>query len=247
MDLMTACFVLGASGIVILVIVKTFGIKPDVELPTPEVRVETKTETSDVKKFKPTSGKAELKYIHKGFIVYIYKYQLAQELARQLKGALPFIKKVVPATAVVILALYICTGLYSKIPKSKGYVAYRPPSIRHTEVVRAEKHGVLFWVKPDGVKGRNPDKRNDALDIVLDRNDTEVMAFTVNYRTDDGKTQVAKFHWDKQREQYGNWSQTEPKGSGLWSVEKDPKDNKIYHGKLLNDVNEQAEMKIVMN
>lgn len=265
MDTMTACLVMCTMGIILLVVVKIFGVKPDVELSKSEVKKEmpevkksfksissrkevgAKSEIPGVKKFVPSSQKAELIYIHKGFVVYRYKYLLGEELARQLKGAMPLVKRIVPATAVIILALYLCTGLYNMIPKGKKYVAYHRPPARQMEVVRAQKRGVLFWIKPDGVKGRNPDKRNDALDIVLDRNDAEVMAFTVNYHTDDGKPQVAKFRWDKQREQYGNWSQSEPKGSGLWSVESDPDNNKIFHGVVLNDTNEQAKMEIVMN
>lgn len=230
-------------GIILLVVFKTFGVKSDVELPKTEVKVKTKAElpkkelrwreANRIKlASKLTSRKSELGYVHKGFTVYTYRYQVAEELARQLKGALPFVKKVVPATAMVILALYLGTALYGMIPKSKGSATHHRPQIQKGyEQPVVQTRWVLTWVMPDGVNGINSYQRSISMDAVITQNNQDVMELYTPGNT--------KFYWDK-REKYGEWH--DAKGaSGQWRLEGDKGD---FRGEVSDNMGTFIPMKL---
>ncbi len=101
---------------------------------------------------------------------------------------------------------------------------------------KAKQHGTITWWKPDGVEGRNPLKRSDSLDVVVNRNDASIMELTVNYRTEDGSEEKAELLGVKREDGMieGSWSQKNPSGSGTWTLKPDEGDARVYRGELWN-------------
>ena len=109
-----------------------------------------------------------------------------------------------------------------------------------------QQHGTLFWIKPEGVIGKNYKKRNDVLNVVIDRNDAEVMEFTANYVDNNGKSQKAFFTW-KKSDGNGMWYQNNPKGSGLLRKMKQDDGEKSFVGEISNDRGEYADINLKLD
>ncbi len=91
----------------------------------------------------------------------------------------------------------------------------------------------LFWIKPPYVSGLNPKMRTlEPNEVSILTNNVAVFAFTLFYKHE-GKRKEAHFFWDKTK-RYGVWSQTDPKGEGLWWLAPEPGSNNRYQGVVLD-------------
>ena len=149
-----------------------------------------------------------------------------------------FVPNVLMLGALAITLFWVIGKIGTTRPSSAEAGRSEMISIQAPIVVqpKAKQHGTITWWKPDGVEGRNPLKRSDSLDVVVNRNDASIMELTVNYRTEDGSEEKAELLGVKREDGMieGSWSQKNPSGSGTWTLKPDEGDARVYRGELWN-------------
>ena len=97
----------------------------------------------------------------------------------------------------------------------------------------------MYWDKPEGVNGSNPQKRSDSFNVVVKLKNTEIVGIIVNYHSDDGMPQKSRFRVTKHQGKRtdGTWSQENPSARGFWHLEPTAEDSKILRGEISNEEN----------
>lgn len=96
----------------------------------------------------------------------------------------------------------------------------------------SRQHGTLSWEKPEGVDGISPNQRVSSVDVVINRNDDDLMEFATAGET--------YFRWDR-RERLGTWRNTDGAG-GSWRL--DPVEGGRYEGELSHNLGNSIPMKL---
>lgn len=109
-----------------------------------------------------------------------------------------------------------------------------------------EERAVMYWDKPEGVNGRNPQKRSDSFEVIVKFRNTEILGITAHYRSDDGMPQKSRFRVTKRTGDRtdGTWSQENPSARGFWYLEPSKQDARILEGEISNEQNTFIPMRI---
>lgn len=124
----------------------------------------------------------------------------------------------------VALAVILSVSIWVNNQK---YIEAKPVIVENTS------SGTMFWRKPANVMGDDPGLRTYSMKVFNVRNDAAVMSFTGMFKYN-GVDCQANFYWDK-RNEYGTWSQINPKGSGQFRFEQAKENSKAFVGEISNE------------
>ncbi len=171
-------------------------------------------------------------------------------LGNKLKAPTTFALR---AIVVLVVAYGIYLGLLtmSEMPRDQHVRSVE----KHQQYQQQEKHevaespteskqlAVMTWFLP-GLAGSG-----DPVDVVINRNDDEVMSFTSTYVNDSCGSEVQKtyFEWDKISDSSGTWHQDCPKDSGLWYLHKKEGSEIVFVGEESDQMNRVVQLKLVVD